>query len=102
MINLQQKNLTFTDTVEFSGVVISKSAGTEFTIKLTKFPNKIKIPDSIEVFVKAKLSGRIVKKTSKSKIAVYDNVMVAISYESAKNKTGTIVKRERKQVLVTE
>ena len=95
----QQKNLTAIDAIEFTGTVVSKLANSEFMVKLTKFPNKSKIPDGTEILIKAKLSGRVTTKTARTKVGVFDTVIVAISYDSAKSKTGTIVRREKKLIV---
>lgn len=102
MIPKQQKTLNAIDTVDFIGVVTAKLASAEFMIKLTKFPNKIPVPANQEVLVKAKLSGKIAaKSTGSNRISVYDTVFVAISYESAKQKTGIIIKKEKKFIPQT-
>lgn len=98
-MDFKQKHLTSTDSTEFHGVVVAKLSGAEFTVKLTKFPNKEPIPAGTEVLVKAKLSGRLIAKTSRARVGVYDNVVIAISYEGAKSKIGTIVRREKRLPL---
>lgn len=86
-------SLLLTDFVNFTGTITEKLPNTEFILKLTHFPDGKEVPKDKDVFVTAKLTGKI--RDRKIKIAVYDTVTVSISMESAKLKKGYIIYRDR-------
>ena len=92
--NNQNKTLLLlTDFINFSGVITEKLPNTEFIVRLTHFPDGTKTPEDQEVFVTAKLTGKI--RDKKIKIAVHDSVTVSINMEGAPRQQGFIIYRDR-------
>lgn len=92
--------LSLTDFANFTGVITEKLPNTEFIVRLTYFPDGSPVPADPEVFVNAKLTGKIREK--KIRIAVHDVVTVSINMEGAPLKQGYIIYRDRGKAPIVQ
>ena len=92
-MDLTKQNLQKTDTVNFLGVITEKLPNTEFMVKITHLPDGSAVPMATKVVIMCKLMGKVSNR--RIKIAIYDQVKVAVSMESALGGRGVIVYREK-------
>ena len=92
-MDLNKQNLQKTDVTHFMGLITEKLPNTEFMVRITHFPDGSPVPAASKVIIMCKLTGKVSNR--KIKIAIYDQVKVAISMESASEGKGLIVYRER-------
>lgn len=91
-------NLGISDFVNFSGVIAEKLPNTEFIVELTHLPNGIKVDQ--KVLITAKLTGKI--RDRRIKIAVHDGVTIQMSMETARERKGFIIYRDRGKAPIVQ
>jgi translation initiation factor IF-1 len=83
------QQLSWTDTVRFTGFIKEKLPNATFTVSLTHSP--CGTPITQECLITAKMTGRI--RDRNIKVAIKDKVIVSISMESAATFSGFIIYR---------
>lgn len=91
------KQLSWSDTVRFTGYIKEKLPNATFTVCLTHSPCMTPIEQTC--LITAKMTGRI--RDRNIKIAIKDKVIVAISMESAATESGFIVYRLSERYINT-